>query len=85
MLLKAYADAASIPYPIKSWDFFIAFSMFRLSVIIQGIAARSERGLASSESASLLADALPTILDDFSRMWWGVIDKADGKAEACKL
>ena len=50
-----------IAYPIPDWEFCIAFSFFRLAVIVHGVACRLFRNQASSsaftvESASTLAN-----------------------------
>lgn len=44
---RVYCDAAGIAYPIANWSFFVAFSMFRLAVITQGVAMRAALGTAS--------------------------------------
>jgi len=49
--------------------------MFRLCVIIQGIASRAVRGSASSEAGAEILSRLPQLLEEFSEMWWGVIRK----------
>ena len=36
---------------IKDWDYYIAFNMFRIAAILQGIAKRVEAGTASNENA----------------------------------
>merc|ERR1712032_1519099 len=45
---RAYCTAAKVPFPVRSWSFYVAFSCFRLSVIIQGVAMRAVRGQASA-------------------------------------
>ena len=54
-LIKMYCDLQGIQYPIKNWNFCIAFAFFRLSVITQGIAARLKTGQASSGFAAKTA------------------------------
>ncbi len=49
---RLYCEAAGIAYPIPNWHFYIAFSFFRLSVIMQGIAMRAAKGQASSAGAT---------------------------------
>ncbi|GAA97717.1 uncharacterized protein L969DRAFT_97468 [Mixia osmundae IAM 14324] len=56
-LMKLYCKSVGRSYPIKGWSAAVSFSFFRLSVIMQGIAARAARGQASSEKASLYANA----------------------------
>ena len=41
---------------IDNWDFFLAFSFFRLAAIAQGVAKRAEDGNASNESARKVGD-----------------------------
>merc|ERR1712008_161008 len=47
---KVYCKAAGISYPIANWNFYIAFSLFRLSIIVQGVAMRTAKGQASAAS-----------------------------------
>ncbi|KAG0300006.1 hypothetical protein BGZ98_009566 [Dissophora globulifera] len=54
-LLERYCQQTSRPYPIENWMFCIAFSFFRLSVILHGIKARVARGQASSAEAVVYA------------------------------
>ncbi|KAI9320542.1 kinase-like domain-containing protein [Dichotomocladium elegans] len=54
-LMKVYCDKVGRPYPIDRWQFAVAFSFFRVSVILQGIAARVARKQASSAQAKLYA------------------------------
>jgi aminoglycoside phosphotransferase (APT) family kinase protein len=35
----------------KDWNFYLAYNMFRIAAILQGIAKRVEEGTASSEQA----------------------------------
>lgn len=55
-LISKYCDLMGIAYPIPNWDFCIAFSFFRMAVILQGIAARIKLNQASSEKAQIFAD-----------------------------
>lgn len=48
---------------IPSWDFFMAFSMFRLASICQGVYTRGLRGNASSENALELGRKVPVLAD----------------------
>lgn len=50
-LMRWYCEGRGLEYPIKNWMFCVSFSFFRLSVILQGIAARVARKQASSASA----------------------------------
>lgn len=54
-LLKVYCSISNENYPIDRWLFAVAFSFFRLSVILQGIAARVARKQASSAKAKSFA------------------------------
>jgi aminoglycoside phosphotransferase (APT) family kinase protein len=49
---RAYCSRAGIPYPIRDWGFFVAFSCFRLAVIAQGVAMRAASGQGSQKSGS---------------------------------
>jgi aminoglycoside phosphotransferase (APT) family kinase protein len=87
VLMQAYADAAGLELQAirRDWSYCVAFSLFRLSVIIQGIAARAVQGTASSEAATGMLGMLPQLLEEFSSMWWGVIDSAGQSSAASKL
>ncbi|KAG0252198.1 hypothetical protein DFQ27_008226 [Actinomortierella ambigua] len=74
VLLERYCQQTLQPFPIPNWMFCIAFSFFRLSVILHGIKARVARGQASSAEAKVYAALLePTagfvveIVDEFSK------------------
>mmetsp|Transcript_36835 Transcript_36835/g.67953 ORF Transcript_36835/g.67953 Transcript_36835/m.67953 type:complete len:375 (+) Transcript_36835:60-1184(+) len=54
---QAYCKAAGLPFPIADWTFFIAFSIFRLAVIVQGVAMRWSKGQGSLEGGSSQAAA----------------------------
>ncbi|KAF9169731.1 hypothetical protein BGX21_009852 [Mortierella sp. AD011] len=60
-LLERYCQQTSRPFPIENWMFCIAFSFFRLSVILHGIKARVARGQASSADAVLYAALVETV------------------------
>lgn len=49
--MQVYCRILGERYPIDRWMFAVAFSFFRLSVILQGIAARVARKQASSAEA----------------------------------
>ncbi|KKW68310.1 aminoglycoside phosphotransferase [Lampropedia cohaerens] len=44
---------ASVEQLTADWNFYLAYNMFRLAAILQGIAKRAEQGLASSARAKL--------------------------------
>jgi aminoglycoside phosphotransferase (APT) family kinase protein len=48
---------------IPNWNFFIAFSIFRLAAIIQGVYRRGLDGIASFESASLYGSQVRMLAD----------------------
>lgn len=39
------------PVPEKEWEYYLAFNMFRLAAILQGIMARAVQGIASNQDA----------------------------------
>jgi aminoglycoside phosphotransferase (APT) family kinase protein len=47
----------------RSWPFFMAFGLFRLAAIAQGVYARSLQGNASSEDASSYGAAVAMLAD----------------------
>lgn len=62
-LVGRYCKAQGINYPPPGWLFCVAFSFFRLAVILQGVACRLSRNQASSNAftttgAATLADML---------------------------
>jgi aminoglycoside phosphotransferase (APT) family kinase protein len=46
---KSYCEVTGVPFPIADWTFFVAFSCFRLAVIVQGVAMRAALGQGSSQ------------------------------------
>ena len=57
---------------IENWDYYLAFNMFRLAAILQGIAKRVQDGTAASKNAELAgAGAF-----DMSKVAWAQIDKS---------
>lgn len=53
---KIYCEAVGRPYPIRGFDFCIAFSNFRSAVIAQGIASRYYQKQTSNERAKEVAE-----------------------------
>ncbi|MCC6919062.1 MAG: phosphotransferase [Alphaproteobacteria bacterium] len=51
--VSTYCKRVGRDYPIPNWDFYIAFSLFRLASIGQGVYKRGLDGNASSETAAL--------------------------------
>ncbi|KAF9094632.1 hypothetical protein BGX29_009423 [Mortierella sp. GBA35] len=62
-LLERYCQQTSRPFPIENWMFCIAFSFFRMSVILHGIKARVARGQASSAEATFYANLTDSVAD----------------------
>jgi aminoglycoside phosphotransferase (APT) family kinase protein len=60
--LALYADRAGIS-DTSDYDFFVAFSFFRLSAIIHGIKGRLARGTAASAEAAERVKALPELTE----------------------
>lgn len=60
--LAFYADRAGIS-DRSDYDFFVAFSFFRLSAIIHGIKGRLARGTAASAAAAERVKALPELTE----------------------
>ena len=50
-VLKKYCNLTNRLYPINGYPMCVAFSFLRLSVILQGVAARAKKGTASNEHA----------------------------------
>lgn len=58
--MNEYCKRAGIP-SVKDWNFYMAFSFFRVAAILQGVYKRSLQGQASSENAKavgMLAEAM---------------------------
>jgi aminoglycoside phosphotransferase (APT) family kinase protein len=51
--LRAYFDRTGFDPP-SNWSFYLAFSLFRVTAIVQGIAKRAEQGNANSQDAAEL-------------------------------
>ncbi|KAI7865801.1 kinase-like domain-containing protein [Spinellus fusiger] len=79
-LMKSYCQLIGEPYPIRGWSFAIAFSFFRITVILQGIAARVARKQASSEEAVKYARLFkPTAQIAFDIIEQGVLGSKSSK------
>ncbi|KAF9903360.1 hypothetical protein BX616_001654 [Lobosporangium transversale] len=63
VLLERYCQQTSRPFPIENWMFCIAFSFFRLAVILHGIKARVARGQASSAEAMVYAALVDSVAE----------------------
>jgi aminoglycoside phosphotransferase (APT) family kinase protein len=73
--IRMYCDRTGLaePQQLKAdWNFYMAYNMFRIAAILQGIAKRVEAGTASSAQAvSSAAGARP-----LAQMAWGFAQKA---------
>jgi aminoglycoside phosphotransferase (APT) family kinase protein len=56
---------------IPDWEFFIAFSMFRLAAIVQGVYKRGLDGIASSDTAKTYGDQVRFLADN----GWQLVSK----------
>jgi aminoglycoside phosphotransferase (APT) family kinase protein len=57
---------------IDNWDYYLAFNMFRLAAILQGIAKRVQDGTA----ANVQAEAAGEGAFDMAKVAWAQIDKS---------
>jgi aminoglycoside phosphotransferase (APT) family kinase protein len=57
---------------IDNWDYYLAFNMFRLAGILQGIAKRVLDGTAASQKA----EAAGAGAFDMAKLAWAQIDKS---------
>ncbi|KAJ3021119.1 UNVERIFIED_CONTAM: hypothetical protein HDU68_009794 [Siphonaria sp. JEL0065] len=73
-LMKEYCGRTGRTYPIPKFDFCIAFSFFRLLVIMQGVAARAARKQASSANAIVVDEKLMNLA---SRLVLDFVDAGD--------
>ena len=68
--IKQYCERTGITTPDElkpDWDFYLAYNLFRLAAILQGIAKRVEAGTASSAEAVSSAAGAPLL----AKMAWG--------------
>ena len=68
--IKLYCERTGITTPdaLKAdWDFYLAYNLFRMAAILQGIAKRVEAGTATSEQAVTSAAGAPLL----AKMAWG--------------
>ena len=56
---------------IPDWSFFLAFSLFRMAAILQGVYARALQGNAASETAAQMGD-MPALLAEIA---WQIADR----------
>lgn len=55
---------------IGDWDFYMAYNMFRLAGIVQGIAGRVKDGTAASKEAAKMGERAPIL----AKMGWDVVE-----------
>ncbi|KAK4509736.1 Paf1 complex component [Mucor velutinosus] len=80
-LIQHYCKTLGQPYPIDRWMFAVAFSFFRLAVILQGIAARVARKQASSAQAKNYADRFKPV----AQMGLAIVDEGNLDHPSSKL
>lgn len=80
-LMQVYCRILGEHYPIDRWMFAVAFSFFRLSVILQGIAARVARKQASSAEAKLHAERFKPV----AQLGLDIVDQGDLHNQNSKL
>jgi aminoglycoside phosphotransferase (APT) family kinase protein len=59
------------PIDPSHWDFYMAYNLFRLAGILQGIAGRVRDGTASSPQAQLMGQATPALAE----LGWSQVEK----------
>ena len=57
---------------IENWDFYVAYNLFRLAAIIQGVVGRAKEGTASSKDAATMAARVRPM----SEMGWAAVTQA---------
>jgi aminoglycoside phosphotransferase (APT) family kinase protein len=67
----ANAPASPRPRPAADWNFYMAYNLFRLAAILQGIAKRVEAGTASSAQAASSGAGAP-----LAEMAWSFAQRA---------
>jgi len=60
--MKSYCAATGVP-PVKIWNYYLAFSFFRIAAILQGVYARSLKGQASQDSAKDIGSLAEYVAD----------------------
>ena len=60
------------PQEVPSWDFYLAFSLFRLAAIVQGVYKRGLDGNASSETATKYGNRAKAMAD----LAWSIVERA---------
>lgn len=73
--VRRYCERTGRPDPdavMADWNFYLAYNMFRLAGILQGIAKRVEMGTASSAQARQAGDGARPLAE----MGWAIVQKA---------
>ncbi|QJC56335.1 Putative aminoglycoside phosphotransferase [Polaromonas vacuolata] len=77
--IRLYCERTGLTTPealLPDWDFYIAYNLFRLAAILQGIAKRVQAGTASSEQAVKSAAGAPIL----AKMAWDFVQKSQHRA-----
>ena len=82
-VLRMYCTSAGRSYPEPQWPFFKAFSLLRMAVIAQGVAARAAKGTASDLRATTHAAAAGAAL--LMELSFGVMEMADSDSARPRL
>eukprot|EP00794_Sanderia_malayensis_P004927 gene4927-5574_t len=70
--MQDYCKSMGIP-PVENWNFYLAFSFFRIAAILQGVYTRSLKGQASSDSAR----ALGLLAEQVADIGWKFAEKEE--------
>ncbi|MES2510969.1 MAG: phosphotransferase [Pseudomonadota bacterium] len=76
--IRLYCERTGLTTPeaLKAdWDFYLAYNLFRIAAILQGIAKRVEAGTASSPQAKASAAGAPVL----AKMAWAFAQKSDSR------
>ncbi|PHZ07586.1 APH-domain-containing protein [Rhizopus microsporus ATCC 52813] len=76
-LIQVYCSYTHQSYPLQGWNFAVAFSFFRLAVILQGVAARVARKQASSAEAKLHATRFRPV----AQLVLDIVDQSDERSK----
>ncbi|KAL9981221.1 hypothetical protein ACROYT_G009895 [Oculina patagonica] len=71
--MQEYCQRADIP-PVDNWNFYMAFSFFRVAAILQGVYKRALQGQASSENAK----AVGMLAESMAKTGWKLASKGTG-------
>jgi aminoglycoside phosphotransferase (APT) family kinase protein len=73
--VASYCARAGRPLvPAADWEFYLAFSMFRIAAILQGIMGRVVAGTAANRNAEERARRAPLI----ARVGWEIVERREG-------